>query len=98
VPYGGEAIPADCPVQFETPGEFVLGVFGKEGKANAFMVVNRSYRQEATARLKVGIPGRAIEELDRTSGEWKPFAAFDGQRAAEVKLAAGDGRLFRVAK
>lgn len=98
LPYGGEAIPADCSVQFEKPGEFVLGVFGKEGKATAFMVVNRDYRHEATAQVKVGIPGGALEELDRATGEWKPCEKLDGQRTVEVKLAAGDGRLFRVAK
>lgn len=98
VPYGGEAVPADCSVQFEKPGEFVLGVFGNEGKASSFMVVNRNYRQEATAHVKVRIPGSALEELDRTTGGWKPFEKLDGQRTVEVKLAAGDGRLFRVAK
>ncbi len=98
LPYGGEAVPADCPVQFEKPGEFVLGVFGNEGKANAFMVVNRDYRHEATAHVKVGMSGSALEELDRVSGEWKPFEKLAGERTVEVKLAAGDGRLFRVAK
>lgn len=98
LPYGGEAVPADCPVQFEKPGEFVLGVFGKEGKANAFMVVNRNYRQEATAQVKVGMTGSALEELDRATGEWKPFEKLNSQRMVEVKLAAGDGRLFRVAQ
>ncbi len=96
VSYGGEAVSADCPVQIEKPGEFVLGVFGSEGKANAFMVVNRSYRQDATAHVKVGLPGTALEELDRVTGEWKPFVALDGQRTVEMKLAAGDGRLFRI--
>ena len=55
LPYGTQAVPADAPVRFTGGGEFVLGLFGKNGKTTAFMVVNRSYKQDAEAAVKVAI-------------------------------------------
>ncbi len=52
LPYGTQVVPADAPVQFTGGGEFVLGLFGKNGKTTAFMVVNRSYQQDAEAAVQ----------------------------------------------
>ena len=70
LPYGAEAIPAESPVQIIGSGEFVLGLFGKGQVPNAFMVVNRNYRQASTAALKVTLRGTQWQELDRTTGKW----------------------------
>jgi hypothetical protein len=40
-------------VRFTGGGEFMLGLFDKNGKTTAFMVVNRSYRQDPEAAVKV---------------------------------------------
>jgi hypothetical protein len=96
LPYGTQAAPADAPVQFTGGGEFVLGLFGKNGKTTAFMVVNQSYSQEAEAAVKVAIPGNRLQELDRTTGKWSNGPVLDADRKLKIKLAAGDGRLFRV--
>ena len=98
LPYGTRAVPADAPLQFINGGEFVLGLFGKNGKTTAFMVVNRSYKQKAEAALKVTIPGDRIQELDRTTGKWSDGTALSTDRVLNIELAAGDGRLFRVGK
>jgi hypothetical protein len=96
LPYGTQLIPADSPVQFTGSGEFVLGLFGKNGKATAFMVVNRSYKQEAEAAVKVAIPGSKLQELDRTTGKWSDVQSLETNREVKIKLAPGDGRLFRT--
>jgi hypothetical protein len=96
LPYGTQAAPADAPVQITGDGEFVLGLFGKNGKTTAFMVVNRRYNQETEAIVKVAIPGARIQELDRTTGKWSNGPVLDADRKLKIKLAAGDGRLFRV--
>ena len=96
LPYGAEAIPANAPVNIKGTGEFVLGLFGKAGRATAFMVVNRSYKQEAQAVLKVAIPGKKLQELDRKTGEWSDGESLGVDRTMKTKLSPGDGRLFRV--
>ena len=99
LPYGAEAVPANAPVQITSPGEFVLGLFGKAGarRPTAFMSVNRDYIHESEATLKVGLPGRKLQEFDRKTGQWVAFQSLGASRTANIKLAPGDGRLFRVA-
>jgi hypothetical protein len=98
LPYGAEAIPTNCPVQMAGAGEFVLGVFGKSGQPTAFMIVNRNYREPAAAAVTVSIPGRHIQELNRAAGGWLPVQNLRDSHPVKlkVKLAPGDGRLFRV--
>ncbi|HNR97787.1 MAG TPA: hypothetical protein PKX48_04320 [Planctomycetota bacterium] len=95
LPYGAVAFPPEAPVQV-AGGEFVLGLFGRGARPTAFMVVNRSYRAEAEAVVKTGIPGAGLEELDRKTGAWIAGPALGADRTVKIKLAAGDGRLFRA--
>jgi hypothetical protein len=96
LPFGTEAIPASAPVQITGGGEFVLGLFGKDGKTTAFLVVNRSYKREAEAVLKVAIPGTKLQEFDRKTGRWSDGEPLCAGRTVKAKLDPGDGRLFRV--
>lgn len=95
LPYGTQAIPADCPVQV-AGGTFVLGLFSQSGRTTAFMIVNRSYKDPATAAVKVSLPGRRLQELDRKTGRWSDTEPPGPAGELAVKLAPGDGRLFRV--
>ena len=98
LPYGTQAVPANAPVQFLGGGEFVLGLFGKTGRTTAFMVVNRSYKQDAEATVKVDIPGSKLQELDRKTGKWSDGPILGAGRELKLKLGPGDGRLFRACK
>ena len=93
IPLGAQSVPADCPVQIADPGEFVLGLFGTGGKASACMVTNRSYRDEATAKLQFPSTASTIEEFIRATKRW--IAAKPAEGVLAVSLAPGDGRLFR---
>ena len=62
------------------------------------MVVNRSYKQDAEADVKVAIPGRRLQELDRKAGKWSDGQPLGTDRSVRVKLQPGDGRLFRIAE
>ncbi|MEO6184097.1 MAG: hypothetical protein ABIP76_13315 [Verrucomicrobiota bacterium] len=98
LPIGSEAIPPSSPVQITGGGEFVLGLFGKSSKPNAFMIVNRNYTQDAEAVAKVLIAGRKLQEWDRKNGKWSKFKTLDKDRQVTIKLSPGDGRLFSVDK
>jgi len=96
LPYGTEAVPANAPVQIVGKGEFVLGLFGSSGRATSFMVVNRSYKEPAEAVLKVAIPGRKLEELDRKTGKWSDSETLGPDRTVKIKFSPADGRLLRI--
>jgi len=99
LPYGAVAIPPSAPVQVTSPGAFVVGLFGKANaqKPTGFVIVNRDYNRESVATVKIAWPGRKLQECDRTTGRWLAFDSFSANRLVNIKLAAGDGRLFRVA-
>ena len=96
LPYGTEAVPADAPVQILGKGEFVLGLFAVSGRTTSFMVVNRNYKEPAQAELKVKIPGRKLQELDRKTGKWTDSETLNADRQVKIKLSPADGRLIRV--
>ena len=98
LPLGSESIPATSPVQILGEGEFVLGLFSASGQTNAFMIVNRSYSQNAQAVVQVSIPGRKLLELDRKTGKWSKPIKIPLNRSFNIRLAPGNGRLFSVAK
>ena len=95
LPWGAEAIPATSPVQVSGRGEFVLGLFGSKGQATAFMVVNRSYREPASARITLPAGTQGVQEFDRAQGAWRGYAR-PAADAISVRLQPGDGRLFRL--
>ncbi len=96
LPFGTEAIPAGAPVQVVGKGEFVLGLFGRSGRADSFMIVNRSYKDPAEAQLKISLPGRKLQELDRKTGKWADREVLGDDRTIKLKLEVADGRLLRV--
>ncbi len=96
LPYGTEASPADAPVRVVGGGAFVIGLFSRKGQASAFLVVNRSHKEEATAEVKVSIAGPGLEELDRATGRWSPGPDLGPERTVKIQLRPGDGRLLRA--
>ncbi len=96
LPYGTQPLPEESPVRIAGNGEFVLGLFGREPRATAFMIVNRNHKQPAEAALKVSWTDRTLEELDRKTGKWMTGPAIEPGGELKIGLAPGDGRLFRM--
>src|SRR5262249_6869863 len=94
---GADAIPVDSPVQLSTKDGVVLGLFGKDANATAFMIVNRDVDDDARVGVTVSMADSRIEELDRVTGEWVPSRAFDSRGRGQVKLRRGDAMIFRFA-
>ena len=95
LPPGTKSVPLSSPVQFAGPGNFVLGLFGKNSIITTFMVVNRDYKIQATAQLVLKPEVLRIEEFDRTSGQWKAYQTPNAAHGISVTLSPGDGRMFR---
>jgi len=95
LPIGTKGLPVTSPVQFVGPGGFVLGLFGKNNNITTFMVVNRDYKRQATAKIALRVNIRGIEEFDRISKTWRACQQPDSKHVMSVVLSPGDGRLFR---
>ncbi len=87
-------IPSSSPVQLQSPGKFVLGLFSQNREINHFMLVNADYQQSVSAKIRV--PGNLCE-LDRMDGGWHKIRSGDSG-VYEFSLEPGDGRLFRFGK
>jgi len=98
LPWGGNAVPADSPVQIVGPGEFVLGLFGTDGHVTSFMIANRSHKDSAAARLRVAAGVKRLQEFDRANRKWRSYATPGANGVITVELTPGDGRLFRMVR
>ena len=92
LPAGGKHIPTSCPIQIQSKSEIVLGLF-KSSHGDAFMLVNRDYRQPCALSFKVQNKTE-LQIFDRENGTWKQIKANDAG-CFEVELKAGDGQLLR---
>ena len=95
LPTGTKPLPKSSPVQFVGPGDFVVGLFGKNNNITTFMVANRDYKTQAIAQIALKPEVRSIEEFDRTAKQWKAYQAVNSDHTISVTLSPGDGRLFR---
>jgi hypothetical protein len=93
LPYGGQAVPGDSPVKV-TGGEFVLGMFGKNGKPTTFMIVNRDYKKSAAAHISLPAGTSSVREYDRKSRSWKTYTKPGKNGGITISLKPGDGRLL----
>jgi len=96
LPVGTIAVPSTSPVQFAGTGDFVLGLFATEKQTDAFMLVNRNYKQPSTAHILLRKTCRALQEFDRKSGAWQLYCPVSPGKPVAIKLEKGDGRLFRM--
>ena len=98
LPFGGSPVPADCPVQVESQTACVLGLFGDKARADAFMLVNRDYKNVAQTNLTFGKGIKALREFDRKTRRWTNHGKVASGQSVAVSLEPGDGRLFRLVR
>ncbi len=92
---GAESMSISSPIKVVSDGDFVIGLFGNNKKTSAFMIVSRNYQRQQSAKIKINLLSRVIQELDRKTGNWKKVGNLSN-RQIKLILEPGDGRLFRV--
>jgi hypothetical protein len=97
LPLGAVAFPENSPAQI-TEGDFILGLFKEKDKVNAFMVVNRDYKNKATAEVTLNFGNGKLWVFSRTKSKWGKLQAVKNGTTINVPLNPGDGQLYKVTK
>ena len=93
IPPGGRRLVRGAPVKKAEGGVLALGCFVDRNAREYVMVVNRSFSGSCLARLTMDERILAAAEISQETG--KPLPAVNvAQKALEVPLEAGDGKLF----
>jgi len=96
LPIGSQAFPDNSPVMI-SEGKFVLGLFKEKDKPNAFMVVNRDYKNKAAAELTLNFGKGKLWVFSRTKNKWEKLQAVQAGTKIIVPLNPGDGQLYKIA-
>lgn len=96
IPVGGTAIPSDSPIRIIGGGQYVLGLFSRSGLQDTFMVVNRDYKHESTARIVISDGVTRLKEFNKQTGRWKDCSSLVDEGSITIDISPGDGRLFRI--
>ncbi len=75
----------------------VLGFSDGPAKSRYLMVVNRDFQEEAKVMLKLAAGVTGLIEISKETGQPLPIMT-PGSMGFGLKLAPGDGRLFRIVK
>jgi len=97
LPAGSMAIPGNSPVNIKS-GQFVLGFFKNAMTQNAFLIVNRDYKNSSTAELVLNYGNATLWRFYTTSGKWVKEQKIQTGNAISVSLHPGEGALFKVVK
>ena len=79
-------------VRFDGPN-ITVGLFEAPEKVRYVMFANRDYRKPADTSVKIDTDGKTLEQLNKQTGAWGIVERVEGK--VWLKLAAGDGELFR---
>jgi hypothetical protein len=95
LPIGTLSIPDNSPVKIKN-GQFILGFFANALTKNAFMVVNRDYKNSSTAQLVLNYGNATLLRFNMASAKWIEELKIQNGSIKQVPLQQGEGALFKV--
>ena len=95
LPIGTLSIPENSPVKIKE-GQFILGFFANDLTKNAFMVVNRDYKNSSTAQLVFNYGNATLLRFNMASSKWIEEQKIQNGSIKQVPLQQGEGALFKV--
>jgi len=79
-----------------TGGKFVIGMFEQHGVENTFMVMNRDYTANSTAKLTLKLGSGKLMEFSVDKHKWVDIKKVQDGSSIDVDLIPGGGKLFKV--
>jgi len=97
-PVGAARLPVHGLVGATEGGAFVVGEFAGAEGAHYVLIVNKDTHRDATAKLTINQPCRAVAWLEPVIGDWSEMATVADrfQTVTEFPLRPGGGRLIRL--
>jgi hypothetical protein len=95
LPIGTLSIPDNSPVKIKQ-GQFILGFFANALTKNAFMVVNRDYKNSSTVQLVFNYGNATLLRFNIASAKWIEEQKIQNGSIKQVPLLQGEGALFKV--
>ncbi len=84
-----------CPVKV-TGGKFVIGMFEQRGVEKTFMIMNRDYSVNSTAKLTLKLGKGKLMEFSVEKRKWVDVKSVLDGSSIDVDLIPGGGKLFKV--
>jgi hypothetical protein len=94
VPVGAQSI-VGSPVQV-TGGQYVVGMFKEKNTTNAFMIVNRDYKNASIANMTLNMGKGILMEFSLPKREWVKVKPIINGSTLNVALISGNGKLFKI--
>ncbi len=98
IAFGARAIPADCPIQVSSKSPSLLGLFTENTGTDAFMIMNRDYKNLSSVKLTFAKGITGLREFNRKTKKWQTYVKLTDGGPAVVLLQPADGRLFKLVK
>lgn len=95
LPLGAVAFADNSPVKV-SGGEFVVGLFKGLDAKNVFMIMNRDYKNKATAKITLNSGKGKLWIFSRTKNKWGKLQAVTNGTVTSINLAPGDGQLYKI--
>jgi|GEM_PF-6034529 len=97
LPIGTETLPASSPVKV-SGGQYVVGLFKQNGVQNAFMIMNRDYKQESSAKITLKYGNGLLMTYSPGLKKWIDVQHIKSGTTFTTVLKPGDGKLFRIGR
>lgn len=95
LPAGTQSIKDGCPMKADG-GQYVIGMFKENGKQDAFMVVNRDYKNASSAKLTLNMGKGKLMEYSLSKRAWVMSQRVKPGSKVVVDLIPGGGKLFKI--
>jgi hypothetical protein len=94
LPIGAQSV-AGCPIKV-AGGQYVIGMFKEKNTTNAFMIMNRDYKNASTANLTLDMGQGTLLEFSVAKNAWIKVKPVKSGSVINVALVPGGGRLFKI--
>ncbi len=95
LPVGAQPLAPDAPIRNAEGGPMLIGCFADAGGTRYILPVNRSFKDDMTARLALDSRAVSVSEISQDTGEALAAQPLN-RHVLDVRLQAGEGRLFRL--
>ena len=81
-----------------TGGEYIVGMFKGNDGTDAFMIMNRDWKNKSVARVSISLGDGELFEFSISGGQWEKIKTVTSGCTIDVELLPSFGKLFKIRK